>query len=137
MRKFACITAVGIWEDHKCLFKNRDRNYKPNIRIYHELVNGTEVLYLKDEVTGWCEGMNEYGIGIINSALAVGLDEKEKELTKDDADGVTLRDGKRMLAALGKKDLEEALATIQTHDKGLRGHTIVANPDATYSLEAT
>jgi hypothetical protein len=137
MRRFGCITAVGVWEGHKCLFKNRDRNYKPEIRIYHELVSGTEVLYLKDEVTGWCEGMNQYGIGIINSALAVGMDEKEKELTKKDVDGKTLRDGKRMLAALGKEDLEEALATIQTHDEGLRGHTIVANSEITYSLEAT
>ena len=135
--KSACISAAGVWGNKKCLFKNRDRNYKPKITLYHEVIDGTEILYLKDEITGWCEGMNEHGVGVVNSALAVGLDEKEKKLTEKDVDGVTLRDGKRMLAALSKSDLEGTLAAIQAHDKGLKGHTLVADPQTTYSLEAT
>ncbi len=75
--KNACIIASGRFDGKKCLFKNRDRNYLPRVRIYHTLIDGVEVVYMEDEITGWTEGMNEYGIGIVNSALAVAADEKE------------------------------------------------------------
>ena len=48
----ACIIAVGDFGGDRCLFKNRDRNYTPELRVYHEVRNGVEVLYVKDEVTG-------------------------------------------------------------------------------------
>jgi hypothetical protein len=51
------------------LVKNRDRSYKPKIQIIHEIVNNIEIVYLKDEVTGWIEGMNSNGVGILNSTL--------------------------------------------------------------------
>ncbi len=141
MTREACIVAVGEFGGVKCLFKNRDRNYLPEIRIYHEVLNGVEVLYMKDEVTGWCEGINEFGIGIVNAALAVAADEKAGKAGKgkgdDPASMNTLRDGKRMLQALQQNTLEGAVHTLQTHLKGIRGHTLVADKDNTYSLEAT
>jgi hypothetical protein len=139
--KTACIISVGEWGGKKCLFKNRDRNYTPEVRIYHKLVEGVEVLYMKDELTGWCEGMNEYGIGLVNAALAVRADEKAGKAGKGKSDDPstqsTLKDGKRALKALSGKTLEEALEKVQSHLGGLRGHTFLASPDQTWALEAT
>ena len=141
--KKSCIISVGVWGNKKCLFKNRDRNYLPEIRIYHEILGGVEVLYMKDETTGWCEGINEFGIGIVNAALAVREDEKQGKASKgvfgkgDLATLNTLRDGKRVLKALEARNIEQAVGTLQSHLGGLRGHTFIANKDVTYSLEAT
>jgi hypothetical protein len=139
--KTACIISVGEWGGKKCLFKNRDRNYTPEVRIYHKLIDGVEVLYMKDELTGWCEGLNEYGIGIVNAALSVKADEKAGKAGKGKSDATavrnTLRDGKRILKGLACKTLEEAIAAVKSHIGGLKGHTFLADADETYSLEAT
>ncbi len=139
--KKACIISVGEWGGKKCLFKNRDRNYQPQVMLYHKLINGIEVLYMRDEVTGWCEGINEFGTGIVNAALAVAADEKQGKAGKgkstDAMSEATLRDGKRVLKALGCDNIEESVETLKTHLDGLRGHTFIANKDVTYSLEAT
>ena len=55
------------------MFKNRDRNYVPELKIYHTRRNGVEMVYFKDEHTGWVEGINEHGIAVANSALMVSL----------------------------------------------------------------
>ena len=98
-------------------------------------------MYLRDEVTGWCEGLNEFGIGVVNAALAVAADEKQGKAGKgkinDAQTNATLRDGKRILKALACRTVEEAKEVLQTHLGGLRGHTFVADPSTTYSLEAT
>jgi tRNA nucleotidyltransferase/poly(A) polymerase/DNA topoisomerase IB/2'-5' RNA ligase len=140
--KTACIIAVGEWDGRKCLFKNRDRNYVPDIRIYHEVIDGTEVMYMRDEVTGWCEGLNEHGVGIVNSALAVGADEKQGEAGKGDKavdaqTSATLRDGERVLKGLSKPTLDAAIKATQTYKGGLKGHTFVVDDSVSYSMEAT
>lgn len=139
--KKACIISVGKWGGKKCLFKNRDRNYVPEIQLYHKIINGVEVLYMRDEITGWCEGINEFGTGIVNAALAVAADEKQGKAGKgkalDSLSEATLRDGKRVLKALGCVSIEDSVETLKTHLDGLRGHSFVANRDVTYSLEAT
>lgn len=139
--KTSCIISNINLDGKKILFKNRDRNYKPKIRIYHEIINGVEVAYMKDEITKWCEGMNEFGIGIINSALAVTEDEKQGKF-HDTGKGAkatknSIKDGKRILMALQQKNIKDAVTEISTYLGGLRGHTIVANPKVSYSLEAT
>jgi len=139
--KTACIISVGEWGGKKCLFKNRDRNYTPEAKVYHKVIDGVEVLFLKDELTGWCEGLNEHGIGIVNAALSVQADEKAGKAGKgkagDPATMNTLRDGKRITKGLSCTTVEDALDAVQTHLGGLRGHTFVADRDTTYSLEAT
>lgn len=71
-------TIVGVrLDDGVVLVKNRDRGYKGKVEIIHELINGVEVVYWRDVDTDWSEGMNEYGIGIVNSSLLVAQDEKE------------------------------------------------------------
>ena len=51
--------------------------YKARVEVIHEIVEGVEMLYWRDIDTDWSEGMNEYGIGIVNSSLLVREDEKE------------------------------------------------------------
>ena len=131
----ACIIAAGVWEDKRCLLKNRDRNYSPKVKLVRDLINDIEVLYMEDEVTGWCEGLNELGLGVVNSALAVGHDEAEKKLVK--TVGKKSKDGERILAALGCKTLEKALAKARTFKGGIKGHTFVATPDEVVTLEQT
>ena len=131
--KTSCIIAVGEWDGHQCLLKNRDRNYTPKVSIYHELLEGVEVLYLKDEVTNWCEGLNEYGIGVVNSALEVIKDEEEGEISSK---GLPLRDGARMLAAIKSRTPEDAIEAIRTYKGGLKGHTFIATPTEAYCVES-
>lgn len=133
--RIACIIAAGVWENKRCLLKNRDRNYSPKVKLVRELINDIEVLYMEDKVTGWCEGLNELGLGVVNSALAVGHDEAEKKLVK--TVGKKSKDGERILAALGCKTLEKALAKARTFKGGIKGHTFVATPDEIVTLEQT
>lgn len=133
--RIACIIAAGVWENKRCLLKNRDRNYSPKVKLVRDLINDIEVLYLEDEITGWCEGLSEVGLGVVNSALAVGHDEAEKKLVK--TVGKKSKDGERILAALGCKTLEKALAKARTFKGGIKGHTFVATPDEVVTLEQT
>lgn len=133
--KTACIIAAGKWGDHKCLLKNRDRNYVPEVRIVHELREGVEVLYMEDVLTGWCEGLNEFGIGVVNSALQVNRDEAEKVVVK--TVGKKSKDGPRVLKVLECKNLKDALETAKTFEGGLKGHTLLADKDTTYGVEGT
>lgn len=133
--KEGCIVAVGEWGGSRVLLKNRDRNYTPKLRVYHEVREGTEILYIQDEVTGWIEGMNEHGIAIVNSALAVARDEAEKKLVK--TVGKKSKDGERILKALEQKTLDEAIAIACEYKGGIKGHTFVSDPNKTVSIEQT
>jgi hypothetical protein len=133
--KKACVIAVGPWGGRKCLYKNRDRNYTPQIEIVHEMRNGVEVLYLHDTGTGWCEGLNEYGIGVVNSALQVARDEAEKKIVRETHK--KSKDGPRILNILECTGLEQAITEAKEFKGGIKGHTLLADPERTYSLEMT
>jgi hypothetical protein len=135
MTREACIVAVVNAGGDKCLLKNRDRNYTPELRIHHEIRNGVEVLYVHDEVTGWSEGLNEHGIGVVNAALMVGHDEAEKKIVK--LKGKKSKDGERILKALECDNVEDALEVAKTYKGGIKGHTIVSDPKISYVLEST
>ena len=77
-----CIIISKEVNDKFILAKNRDRAYKPKLEVVHTIINGVEVAYIHDMITDWSEGMNEFGIGIVNSALMVGHDEAEAKLVK-------------------------------------------------------
>jgi hypothetical protein len=64
-----CVILYTEINGKKILAKNRDGYHVPQVEIIHEIVNNIEVVYLKDKVTGWVEGMTENGTGIINSTL--------------------------------------------------------------------
>ena len=71
-----CIAIAGKASGLNVLGKTRDRNYIPPIKIVREIVDDVEIVYMFDERTNYLEGMNEKGIGVINSALMVKADEK-------------------------------------------------------------
>ena len=133
--KEACIVAIGEWDGKRCLLKNRDRNYRPKIRVVHEIRKGVEVAYVYDDLTGWVEGLNEYGIGIVNAALQVARDEAEKKIVK--TVGKKSKDGARILKALECKDLDSCIESLCSYKGGIKGHTFVSDGEQSRSIEAT
>lgn len=135
MRRESCIIAVGDIKGNRFLLKNRDRNYTPKIRVVHDVIDDVEVLYMEDTETGWVEGLNEHGIGVVNSALMVGHDEAEKKKVK--SIGKKSEDGARILKVLTAKDLDEACALAKSYKGGIKGHTIISTAKASKALEMT
>lgn len=144
-----CTIAGVRLDDGVVLAKNRDRGYKARIEIIHELIDGVEVLYWRDVDTDWSEGMNEYGIGIVNSSLAVKEDEKEgKEVETSRKHDSTERktksyNGKKMRRALSYKTIPKVIKSIISYvgedkkDVGLKGETIVSDNKDIYVVEMT
>lgn len=131
---FMCIIACIPTKNGPLFFKNRDRNYKVHLKACHLELEGRECLVIADALTEWVEGLNDAGICIVNSALMVGRDEKEKKKSKK---GKKSKDGARILRALrfNKKD---AIFDSLLHFKGgVKGHTFVSTPEGLYALETT
>jgi len=130
-----CIIVRKKLGDTILLAKNRDRPYKPKLEVVHELINGVEVVHLHDIETDWSEGMNQYGVGIINSALLVYYDEREYNLIikkgKKPKDGMILRE------ALGQRSLKNTIKTAVKYMGGIAGHTFFSTDKSTISLERT
>jgi len=127
-----CIIASASIDGHICLLKNRDRNYEPHLRVVHFEHNGVEILIFIDLVTGWLEGINSHGICIVNSALMVQRDEKEKKKGPKKSN-----DGKRILNALVEKTLHDATRTLLSYDGGIHGHTFITNGKQVVNIEST
>jgi hypothetical protein len=145
-----CVIAGVKLKDTIVLAKNRDRGYKAKIELVHEIVDGVEIAYWRDVDTDWSEGMNEYGISIVNSALSTASDEKEGEKvlkqrkTKNDKTEkrVYSKDGQKIREALTKKDMRSAVKSLieftGTKSKwGLRGETFVSDGKDIYVIEMT
>lgn len=124
--------SVGSW----ILGKNRDRPYKPKIRIRKSFRNGVERLYLWDERTRYTEGVNEFGIGIISASVMVKDDEAEGGTAAKE--GIKQRtfyspDGLRIRTALFEKTLDETLEKLIELE--IPGNTILADKDRCIILE--
>ena len=143
-----CVIAHKVINGNVILAKNRDRAYDVKLTIVRELINDIEVVYIHDEDTDWSEGMNEFGIGIINSTLQGEYDEKEKKIVKKS--GKPSKDGFKMRTALGYKKLSQVIKSVieftgfstgkgtrSGEATGLNGHTFVANPKASFAIETT
>lgn len=115
------------------MVKNRDRAYKPQLEIVHEIVDGVEIAYIRDMVTDWSEGMNEYGIGMLNTALMVGYDENEKKIVKKG--GKPSKDGNLIRITLTQKNLSDALK-VAVKSK-IKGHSFISDPQKMVSIETT
>jgi hypothetical protein len=122
--------------------KDRDRNYKPVISIIQDAREGVESIFIKDSVTKYSEGINEFGVGILNAATSVRNDESaaaaarryERERKKSkgtyiEPDGIKIRHALRFKTP---KESAEYLASVE-----LRGHTLVFNKEECYILEGT
>lgn len=116
--------------------KNRDRNYKPKIRILQSFKDNVESLVIYDEITTYSEGVNEFGVCILNTATAVDEDEsaaqdalrsKENNTNLDNPDGLMIR---KSLKFKSPKETAEYLAKSE-----LIGHTVVFNKNECYILE--
>lgn len=128
-----CIIVGGEIDGDHVLAKSRDRNYHARVKIIRDLLDDdTEVVYFEDLDTGYAEGMNSHGLGVINSALSISDDEKAKDKTKGK---VASDDGPRMKTALQYKDIDEAIKSLVGYMGGIKGHTFVGNPTSLYSIE--
>ncbi len=128
-----CIIVSGEIDGDHVLAKSRDRNYHARVEIIRDLLDdGTEVVYFEDLDTGYAEGMNSHGLGVINSALSIADDEKAKDKTKGK---VASDDGPRMINALQYQDIDEAIKALVGFKGGIKGHTFVGNPTSLYSIE--
>jgi|TARA_R110000787_G_scaffold60405_1_gene137058 hypothetical protein len=137
-----CTIAHTVVDNKIILAKNRDRSYSARVRVVRELINDVEMVYIIDEDTDWSEGMNSFGTAVINSALMVNADEKEKKIAK--SKGKPSEDGKKIRRALMFKKASESLTSIMNYtgddredETGVKGHTFVATPKHTYSIEMT
>jgi hypothetical protein len=129
-----CIIVGGEVDGGHVLAKSRDRNYHARVKIIRDLLDdGTEIVYFQDLDTGYAEGMNSHGLGVINSALSISDDEKAiKDKTKGK---VSSDDGPRMINALQFQDIDEAIKSLIGFMGGIKGHTFVGNPRSLYSIE--
>jgi len=137
-----CVVSAVDLPQGLVLAKNRDRGYKAKVEILHELIEGTEVVLWYDTETDWSEGMNEHGIGIVNSSLLVFIDEKESKESK--IGGVKkkkmTKDGKKIRKALTYKKIEDVVECLLGNKNGgtpLTGQTIVSDGEETYVLEVS
>lgn len=130
-----CVISYIINNGRKILFKNRDRYYHVQLELIHELIDGVEVLYIHDKDTNWCEGLNEHGIGLVNSSLLVIRDEDERRQNMKGSDG------EKILHILSKKSLLDGLQSLISFkghsDIELMGHTILSDPRFTLHIERT
>ena len=116
------------------LAKNRDRTYKTEIEIIHEIVNGMEIAYIHDKQSGWIEGMNEKGVGIVNSTLSKSDD---RILSKEKILGANKKK-KVIYKILIDKNYDNNLFDIIKHNDNhyvLEGHTIISYNNEIYHVE--
>jgi hypothetical protein len=129
-----CVVAAKYFDGYGWIIaKNRDRNYRADISVIKSKRNGIERIYIKDDLSYWTEGLNEYGVSILSAALSVDADEQEvntqPQNTKKNKDGKIIRD------ALYSKTAEEATEFLI--ERRLCGHTIIADDKNCYVLESS
>lgn len=133
MPRQACVIGAKPFDDRIVLFKNRDRNYNPDIKVVHDRLDGVEMIYMLDTHTGWCEGINEYGISAVNSALMVIDDEKDNGKVNE---RLGLKDGEVMRKVLSCKTVEEAADAICSV-RGVLGHNFITDGTQIVCVERT
>lgn len=131
-----CLIVAGNFPEGIVLAKNRDTEPPSPIHLVHTLVGDTEVLYLHDLKSGWVEGLNQYGIGIVNAEILhdgqtkgseIAINHKLTKLSGYSANG------KKMLRALSNQRVEEAAQSLTEYQglseqKGLGGNSLIVSP---------
>jgi hypothetical protein len=110
--------------------KNRDRNYTPHLRFEIKTSKGDEQLLMHDTMTGYMEGINHHGVGVLSASLMVQDD--EKEVTKSHTEHSP--DGKRISKALLESDATSAAK--RCIENRLTGNNIIFDRETLYLLEA-
>jgi len=130
-----CVSIGTSIEGKVILAKNRDRTYYPKIKIVREIINGLETVYMYDEDTDYSEGMNERGIGIVNTTLQGKKDENEGYDKKRKNRKIINKDGFKIRKALGYSNPETVVKCLDLFDRGLGGHTTVGYSNGLVSIE--
>ena len=134
-----CIVALKHFKNDGWVgVKNRDRNYYPTIFIKQSFRDNIERLFIWDDKTKYAEGLNEHGVSILNSAMAVAHDEdegKEAEQKKKEKSNFYSPEGKIIRRALLEKSVKNALESC-IEDK-LPGNTICWDAETAYLMEAS
>jgi len=128
-----CVILYVNINGQKILAKHRDRVYKPNIEIVHEIVNGIEMAYIRDKKTGWIEGLNENGCGIVNSTLNMNESKNPQRRSFKSA-----QKKNKIYNSLKHKDKKSFLGTLL--EKGntnylLEGNTLFVFDDSVFHIE--
>lgn len=127
-----CIVVGGKASGGHVLGKTRDRNYIPRLQVIRDITkDGLEIVYIHDLDTGYAEGMNSEGIGVVNAALLIGEDEKAVK------GKISSNDGPRLYRALQQTTLRNAIQSLVSWKDGIKGHTLVGSPKSLYSIELT
>ncbi len=111
--------------------KNRDRNYIPKISFKFKNKNSLEKLLFHDDITGYQEGMNSDGVGILSASLMVQND--EKEIKKGDHDNSP--DGAKINDALTQETAVQAAKKCAINK--LTGNTLIFDKENLFLLEAS
>lgn len=135
--KIGCIIAGKRFDKALCLFKNRDRGYDAEVEVVHLEKDGIEMAFIFDPKTGYLEGVNQYGIAVVNTALAVLQDEAEGKKKTKGKGPMKSQDGPKIFAALCCKTLKEAIHVLITMNGGIKGHTFVTNGKQLYCIECS
>ena len=131
-----CITVAKMFGGEMVLAKNRDRNYRPRLKIVRDRTSyGIEICYIVDVDTDWTEGINSLGIGVVNSALFVKRD--EKDYSKKKKTKAPSKDGVRVREALGKGTFQDTVRSLAIYHGGIKGHTFVGNGKKLVAIENT
>jgi hypothetical protein len=111
--------------------KNRDRKYTPTLDFIIEDEGNVERCLMHDQVTGYKEGINSFGVSILNTSLDVLEDEPEVE------SGAVANspDGKLISKALAQKTPKAAVDVLIRGR--LVGCTIVFDQQNLYLIEAS
>ena len=135
--KVGCIIAGRKFDEDLCLFKTRDRAYDSEVEVVHVEKDGTEMAVIYDPKTGYIEGVNEHGIGVVNTALAVARDEAEGKTAGKGKGPMKSKDGPKIFKALAVKTLKDAIQILITEGGGIKGHTFVGDGKELVCIECS
>jgi hypothetical protein len=129
-----CIIVFKKIDNKNYIAKNRDKSISTNISIIHEIVDHIEIVYMYDVNTYWVEGMNEFGIGAVNSTLAVKTDEI---IDKSEYQKRLFNKKRHMLKHNNLEKLSnEWLSFSQNSDLSRHGHTLLCDINNCIHIES-
>lgn len=111
--------------------KNRDRKYIPTLDFDESTKNSIGRMMMHDQVTGYKEGINSYGVSILNTSLDVLEDEPDVE----SGNAKSSPDGAIIATALLKHNALDAVRYVIS--KKLVGCTIVFDKENMFLIEAS
>jgi hypothetical protein len=125
-----CIIAAKYFDNIGWVgVKNRDRNYVPEITFEIDKSQQPYRLIMRDDMTGYMEGLNIKGVCVLSASLQVMDDEKEiKKRTSDDNP-----DGERIKQSLLCDNSTQATKLLI--QLKITGNTIVFDRDHCYLIE--